>query len=330
MSGIELGQATDGLPERPVSAEAARWVILEPELDDAGLARLDSWLAESDEHAAAYANALAVWDDLGAILPDWKRDTLPVPQPEPEVAGFLSKRKSRLIFGSVASALLCLAAWVWVASPQDFSTGVGEQRTIMLADGSRVTLNTGSSLIAENFGKERRVRLERGEALFDVAHDDGHPFLVEAMGRTVRVLGTSFIVRREAGRLDVTLLRGSVAIEGAGRPVVRLSPGERFRQLADRGPMIDHPSLEAVTAWREGELLLDNTPLREAVHEMNRYSSRPISLSDPSLGDLRLNGVFKTGDSTSFARTIAAIYGLNVVENQDGARIERRPSQVRR
>lgn len=326
MSGIELGRSKEGFPERPVSAVAARWVIREPELDDAGLAQLDRWLDESDEHAAAYADAVAVWDDLGSILPDWKKDTLPTPQPEPEVARSRSKRPSRVVLGGVASALLCFAAWIWAASPQDFRTDVGEQRTVTLADGSRVTLNTGSSLVAENFGRERRVRLERGEALFDVAHDDRHPFLVEAMGRTVRVLGTSFIVRREAGRLDVTLLRGAVAIEGAGRPVVRLSPGERFRQMGTRGPVIDNPSLDAVTAWREGELLLDDTALREAVHEMNRYSNRPILLGDPGLGDLRLNGVFKTGDSANFARTIAAIYGLSVVESQGGTRIERRPS----
>ena len=329
MNGIELGQATDGLPERPVPAEAARWIILEQELEDVGLAQLDCWLAESEEHADAYANALAVWDDLGSILPDWKKDTLTAPQPEPEVVRSFLKRKSRMISAGVTSVLLCLAAWFWVASPRDYSTRVGEQRIVSLADGSRVTLNTGSDLVVENFGKERRVRLERGEVLFDVAHDDRHPFLVEAMGRTVRVLGTSFIVRREAGRLDITLLRGSVAIEGAGAPVVRLSPGERFRQLADRRPMIDHPPLDVVTAWREGDLLLDNTPLREAVHELNRYSSYPIVLGDPALGDLRLNGVFKTGDGLGFARTIAAIYGLNVIEEQRGARIEHRPSPRR-
>lgn len=324
MSGIGLGQAADGLPEKQVPTEAARWVIAEHQLDDAGLALLDGWLAESEDHTIAYADARAVWDDLGYILPDWKRDTLPAPRPEPEVVRSLATYKPQLVLGSIISVVLGMTAWLWAVSPQSFRTDVGEQRMVRLADGSRVTLNTGSTLVVERFGEERRVRLGRGEALFDVAHDQQHPFLVEAMGRTVRVVGTSFIVRRDAGRLDVTLLRGAVAVEQAGASTVRLVPGERLRQRTEVGrPTIDRPSLDVVTAWREGELVLDNTPLREAVQEMNRYSSRSIVFDDPALGNERLSGVFKTGDSASFAKTIAAIYGLKVVEEKNGSKLMR-------
>src|SRR5690606_28626324 len=95
-------------------------------------------------------------------------------------------------------------------------TGVGEQRTVTLEDGSRVSLNTATRLSLHFDRGVRRVRLQSGEALFEVARDPGRPFVVESGDRQVRALGTAFIVRRDAGRIAVTLMEGSVEVAPVG------------------------------------------------------------------------------------------------------------------
>ncbi|ATY31569.1 FecR family protein [Sphingomonas psychrotolerans] len=300
-------------------AEAALWVARGNASDPTISPGLDAWLGNDPLRADALGRTLGVWDELGQVLPDWKRDG-PVVAPAAPVA-----RRRVAAMASLACALLiCVLSLSWYLSPTVYRTGVGERRVLALADGTRVTLNTGSELQVFRQGSERRSTLVSGEAMFDVAHDPEHPFVVEAAGRYVRALGTSFIVRNDAQRLDVTLLTGSVdvgSIANAATRPVRLTPGERYRGTGTSAPSLDRPKLDMVTAWRHGELVLDQTPLPEAVAEMNRYSSRPIVLQGPELARLRLSGVFQTSDSVSFATTVGAIYGVRVVDGPRDLRI---------
>lgn len=311
--------------EVEVQTEAALWIVRTTRsADQSDLTTFDGWLQADLKHADAYVDVVGVWDDLGQVLPDWKRDPVASATPEPSRA----PRRVRVAVAAFASFIVaCFLAVQWLVSPTPYSTGVGEQRTITLADGTRATLNTDSMIRVARFGDERRVTLERGEAQFDVTHDPSRPFLVSASDRTVRVLGTSFVVRRDAGRVDVTLLSGSVAVERSGATTVQLQPGERYRQLRDQPARIDRPRIDIVTAWRSGKLLLDDTPLADAIAEMNRYSSRPIILRDARLGQQRLSGLFDTRDTNAFAGTIAAIYGLRLQERRDGYQLTR-PDQV--
>lgn len=300
-------------------AEAALWVARGSASDPTVSPGLDAWLGGDPLRAEALGQTLNIWDDLGQVLPDWKRDG-PVVTPAAPVA-----RHRMVAMASLVCALLvCVLSLNWYWSPTVYRTGIGERRAVTLADGSNVTLNTGSELHVFRQGGERRSKLVGGEAMFDVAHDPEHPFIVEAAGRYVRALGTSFIVRNDAQRLDVTLLTGSVDVgsiaNATGKPM-RLAPGERYRGTGAAAPLLDRPRLDVVTAWRNGELVLDETPLPDAVAEMNRYSARPIVLQGKELEQLRLNGVFKTSDSVSFATTVGAIYGVRVVEGSRDLRI---------
>ena len=75
--------------------------------------------------------------------------------------------------------------------------------------------------------------------------------------------------------------------------------------------------MDAVTAWRRGEVLLDKTTLSDAVAEMNRYDETVLVIDDPSIADLRVSGIYHTGNSDGFAQTVARLYGLRVI-HQDG------------
>jgi transmembrane sensor len=93
-----------------------------------------------------------------------------------------------------------------------------------------------------------------------------------------------------------------------------LAPGERLQLGSDARPEIDRPSLTAVTAWRRGQVILDETPLAQAVEEMNRYSNVKLSVADPKAAAIPISGLFQAGDSVIFAHAIAKTNGLHLVQ----------------
>jgi transmembrane sensor len=193
---------------------------------------------------------------------------------------------------------------------------------VALEDGTRITLNTATRLVVHYTQQHRLVRLETGEAFFDVAKNPQRPFVVSAGGESVVALGTAFMVRRDNNEVEVTLVEGTVSVttvttaEPSLPPTHAnkvLAPGQRLR-VAGSTPTLDHPSIDAVTAWRRGEVMLDHTRLADAIEEMNRYSPVKIVLSAPEPADIRVSGIFRTGDSARFARAIADTYQLGIVE----------------
>ena len=202
------------------------------------------------------------------------------------------------------------------------STATGEQRSVTLEDGTRVTLNTNTRLQIHYTKQQRGVRLETGEAFFDVAKNPQRLFFVNAGRESVVALGTVFVVRRDDDAVEVTLVEGRVSVDTAtaadpaahAPPVSNvLVPGERLR-AAGATPTVDRPSIDAATAWKRGEVVLDHTRLSDAVVEMNRYSPIKIALSDPESADIRVSGIFRIGDSARFARAIANTYRLDIFE----------------
>lgn len=296
------------------------------------------WLATSPLHARAFELATEVWDDSQNLL-----RVLPWESARSRGQGF------RVAMALAAAAIVAVVGTFLYLHQAGVSTQVGEQRLLTLEDGTRVFLNTDTRVLVRYNERERRVELANGEALFDVAKRGNWPFIVSAGGRQIRALGTSFVVRRDEAqrRVSVTLVEGKVSVESVGdvrepehadnasaidseivdagdnvsttrQPIV-LAAGERLTFADDRPPALDRPTLEAVIAWRRGQVVLDDTPLADAVAEMNRYSVTKLVIARPEAGDLLVNGLFQAGDSESFATAVAQTYGLEVVE--EGTRI---------
>jgi transmembrane sensor len=214
-------------------------------------------------------------------------------------------------------------AWLFWKQHRVYTTAVSEQRTLRLSDGSHVTLNTGSRMAEEFSASTRQIRLEKGELFVEVARDPARPFRVVAGEQVVTALGTSFSVRLDPDSVAVTLLDGKVAVSDVGE----LSPGERVtiqpqaaRNRSAPSPssyQIDTPRVEAVTAWRRGEVVFEKTPLLEAIGEMNRYDERHLEIDDSVARYVRITGIYRPGDNEGFAQAIARIYGLRVETHSD-------------
>jgi transmembrane sensor len=174
----------------------------------------------------------------------------------------------------------------------DYSTGKGEQRSVTLADGSRVTLNTDSALAIHFDDSARRVELLQGEAFFEVAKREHQPFVVTAEGRSVRAVGTAFNVQLRPSQTKVELVEGIVEIED-GQHRERLHAGQTALIGADHIAVPSASPSANMALWREGYLQFDGLPLREAVAQINRYRPGRVLLLNDALADKRVSGLFR-------------------------------------
>lgn len=312
-------------PERLQRAEASAWLakLHGPERSAELEADFRAWLAASPRNAASFEQLTEVWDSLGSVDMGG--------MPRLAAAGErTSRRAPRLLkLAAACSVAMLVGIALYVLRGISYSTDIGEQRVVTLADGSRLSLNSGTQADIEFDQRRRVVRLVRGEAYFEVARNVDRPFVVDAGHRTITAVGTAFVVRRDEDSVTVTLTEGKVIVtsgdestRAAPAAAVQLQPGERIK-VRGAQQKIDTLPPQAIAAWRRGEVELDYTPLREAIDEMNRYDRKRLVLDDAALGELPVSGIYRISDNQGFAEAIAVVYGLTVTE-QHGALYLRR------
>lgn len=308
-----------------VTAEAVAWIIrLNGSARSAAEeAAFREWLQADPVHARAFSRATDVWELIpgAAGVQTAGEEWLPQRQPL-RPANF-----KRPLVGLAVAACVALIAVLILRAPT-YSTLVGQQQTVVLPDGSRLSLNTDTRIAVNYSEGERRIRLQRGEALFEVAKNPRRPFIVEVGNQRVRALGTRFVVRRDSEHMSVTLIDGSVTVGREATSQVRaagtvvLKPGERITtwESAVRTAEVDRPKLQTVAAWRRGEVMFDDVSLQDAADELARYGGPRLTMATPEIARLRVSGVFATSDPEEFAQTMAQMYQLKVAH--DGVQIE--------
>jgi transmembrane sensor len=232
------------------------------------------------------------------------------------MAGGRSRRRSGSAAAIAAGLAACLVLAVGSGAPHHgsrdgtrLSAPIGQMRHQTLADGSQVTLNTDTILEVRYGGGTRNVRLIRGEAFFDVAHDPSRPFLVESRAGSARVLGTAFDVRLRGRAARVSVLRGAVQVEpagGGGRAVVQAGQWAWLDEDRPQAQALEDPV--AVDAWRRGRLVVYRRPLAEVVAEINRYRRGRIILRGEALESTTVSGVFDiTKPETALDALVASL-----------------------
>lgn len=199
------------------------------------------------------------------------------------------------------------------------STPRGGQYQIILPDGSKVWLNSASSLKYPTafIGKERKIELT-GEAYFEVVHDASRPFRVSSKGQTVTVLGTHFNINGYAdeGVTTTTLLEGRVAINSGSGQVV-LSPGYAARQ--QQGKLsTGKANTDQVVAWKDGILDMDDQPFAEIMRQVSRWYDVDI-VYEGKIPDMRLNGQMDKG--LKLSQLLKVLQLLNVHFSIEGKKL---------
>ena len=309
----ELGQF--GKPSAQIQVDASNWVVerhTSPDWDGDSQARLDDWLSQSVLHRVAYLRFEDAWKRSQRLT------VLRIARRGQAFVEAISRLRPTILRSAAALLVTAAAGYAITQYPkapegQAFTTSVGGRETIVMGDGSRIELNTDTSLRLREAANKREVWLDRGEALFQIKHDAHRPLTVYAGNRRVSDLGTQFVMRREQDRLRVALLEGEVAIgpsDNEGRDLV-LAPGNVFLATADRISVTTEPqkALAKELAWRSGLIVFHRTPLTEAAAEFNRYNREQIVVSVSAAGHV-INGALPANNPEELAQIAHSLFGL--------------------
>jgi transmembrane sensor len=341
--------------------EACDWFIdfNEGDLDASGCEHFNRWLQRSPEHVRAYVEIAAAWEDSSKLRGAQQFDTtsliaaalagsnvLPLNRKvsEPSASATAPAKTTRLpslVFAGAASALLAIGIG-FLVQRNAYTTNTGEQRSIVLDDGSTVNLNARSSLRVRFSHTERLVDLITGQALFSVRNDAARPFIVLSNGTRVRAVGTQFDVYRKPAGTTVTVVEGQVAVtevlaptpassayngEGGGGKTgapILLSAGEQLTVAAQTVPHAVRVDPAAAIAWTQRKLVFEETPLSEVVAEFNRYNSRQMIIEDASLSEYHIRGHFEAGDPDRLIQFLRDRFDADVREHGNEIRISRK------
>jgi transmembrane sensor len=336
-----------------VVAEASEWFIDFRAGDVNGEARLRfiEWLRRSPEHIQAYLEVSGVWSELPSSDPAGRfdiasliararneSDVIPLspvnprlpPVPPAAILGVSRKFPRRSVLAAAALTLLAsitaLFLWIERDTARSYSTGIGEQRTIQLVDGSTVELNARSRVEVRLTDHRRDVALIEGQALFRVAKDKDRPFVVRAGEAEVRAVGTEFDVYRKHTETVVTVVEGRVeTYPGSdGAAAIVLSAGEQLTVLPHTVTKPTRADTVAATAWVHKRLIFEEMPLSEVAEEFNRYNRRPLAIDDPELQALKISGVYSSTDPASLINFLRNQSSIRVIETENQVRVVRR------
>jgi transmembrane sensor len=302
-------------PSRRSRAEAAAWLARlhaddRDASDDAGFR---AWLNQHPDNSVAFGAVTAAWDVAGAAT----RETV-----EPG----LSRRK--LLSGSVAAGLAAAGFIGWQAAFAGVhETGIGEQRNVLLDDGTRLLLDTDTKLRVAATGGMQRITLARGRFACWPARRDKGSVVVEAGDAKILAKAQSFDVSYLGGELTLYCEGGPALVLAAQGAAVDVKEGTRLVREEGRAPHMDTPAGDTLVAWRDGQLAFDDVPLAEAAEQLNRYS-RDVIMVDGSAADLRLSGLYSAGDNRAFARSVALLLPVEVTTGDGRIRISGKNSQA--
>lgn len=341
-------------PDKPQAAldTAMEWMLRFRETADDPKLRADFklWLSRTEENRAAWRQACKAWRVLGEVPPVYahvwtrlpparsapgvpkgvpvaargRRESKPRPEKLPTV-GLRRRSAIGLAAIGIAACLLLLAApSLMLRFEADHRTATAQSRIVTLEDGTTVHLAPDSAIRSDFSAQRRQVRLLTGEAFFDVARNADRPFVVDAGGVKVEVLGTAFDIRLASADARVELARGSVSVsyDASQNAGTTLSPGQML--VVDRGSgAVTKGDIapDDIATWRDGRLFVNDATIGSVVEQIQRYHSAWIALPDPGLANQKVTGLYDLRDPDRALRALVQPHGGKMRELSHFARI---------
>ena len=299
------------------------------------------WLEADPAHVAAYdAVELAIADVLASPAPVAAKtqraanDTSERPEPSELSDNVVplsrvrhqAPRKAAVWMGRIVAIAAVLVAALVVINRTDifspeaqavqYATNIGEQRNVVLADGTQIVLNTNTRLSVKMDKASRKVNLESGEAFFTIAKDE-RPFTIQAMGTQITDIGTAFDVYVADKALTVSVAEGIVEVD-TGAQTVRLTKGmTAVRSRDDDKVRVATVDTDTISTWRDGVLVFEDQPLAALIPELNRYFKTPIELGSKDIAGLTFSGVLNIRDEEKMLSSLSALLPVQA-EKQNG------------
>lgn len=270
-----------------------------------------AWLRADPAHRDAFERAASIWDALPGLS---------VPSFTPGIASGGGVSRRMVLAGGAAIVVAGGLTLGWrEAQAGVYSTDIGEQRRLVLEDGSRVMLDTATRIRFRTRNDARMLTLGAGRVDVEIAADP-RPFVIDLGGRRATARTGRLDLRREPEGVALTAIQGVARVDAPGAPVA-LAPGSRIAIAAGRADRVDHPELDDLVAWQSGRLAFRDETLAQATAEMNRYSTHALVIADPHAAAMRLSGVYRVGDPEAFARSLALLLPVRVASDGQTIRI---------
>ncbi len=339
---MDMNRPQSGFPPEIMEAASA-WAMRADDPDFSDWDGFTDWLSASPDHLPAYEAVLAQVGHAADLLCSAPAaESLPAQnQPDqnqraenllndnlPDNVVELPTNRRRRWWPAGAAIAASLAIMVgfgvmgpggigWGGGPEMIATAAGEQRVVELADGSRIIMNGATSLTIDH-DNPRHVELARGEALFEIRHDEANPFVVIAQGTPLLDAGTVFNVVADNGRLDVVVAEGAV-IYRPEQDALQLNPGDGLsRASATAQPVLRKASPQGVGAWQNGQLHYDNAPLDQVAGDLARNLGRPVAIRGTA-ANARFTGTLALkGSSDQVLDQIGPLLGVSFTASGEG------------
>ncbi|MGY3617889.1 FecR family protein [Bradyrhizobium sp. USDA 10063] len=310
--------AQSGVPS--IDEEAYEWVMrfAEGRADRADLAALKLWVARSPAHGEAFRRISRTWKSLGPVGKDLAVDavaggTLRTAASARAGVGRRAFLGGALAASAVGAAILAvrppLGLWPsWSEFAADYRTAIGEQREITLADRATIDLNTRTSLSLRADGTEAEIIA--GEVMISTKPDTTDPFTIVAADGRIAAAAARFNVRVDDHVACVTCVTGNVRVE-RGMSALSLSPGQQIAYSSERIGQIVTVDPATVSAWRDGIVIFQSTPIGEVIAEVNRYRPGRIILTNKDLGRRLFNARLRIENIGRVVSLIEEVFGAH-------------------
>ena len=340
----------------PVYAAAAEWLarLREPNLTLEDTFAWQQWLAQNAAHRQAFQELEDVWEMFDSVakpapvsaheirtdtydgsvpVSDWLRSQRSPPAASPRAAPLVATPRRLALAAMLLITLTCIGAGSFFAPSLvsssrslNYTTTVGENAHVLLADGSSVQLGGRTRIRVTLNPHVRQIDMLAGEAYFDVAKDPTRPFLVRAGTANVTAVGTEFNVRRSGDRVVVSVLEGRVLVQPMA-PVIPIAWIQASVPVGTAAPLkagqrttLNRRGLESTqvisdasnaVAWQHGRLAFESEPLRYVIQDVNRYTVKPIVLADERTGDIRVTGTVTEANIIGWINSLQAAFGIH-------------------
>ncbi|WP_435034181.1 FecR domain-containing protein [Pseudomonas neuropathica] len=297
-------------PNRKVFEAAAGWYV-QFQADPPTLAEQKAWQLWIDSdpaHLAAWNQMEQLQRHLGTLPKDLKRRALNPGQQRRQVLKLLLLVTGTGFLGWNAQQHTSLGN-VWA----DYKTGVGQRRSLLLADGSQIQLNTDTAIDLSFDAAQRLIRLRSGEILIQTGKlGDQRPFFVETRDGRIQALGTRFSVHQLSGSTRVGVLEDRVSVQPAdpstAAMILKAGEGADF-DSRHIGRL--HPYKSSAVAWTNGQLIVLDARLGEVIEELGRYRSGVLHC-DSRARELRVSGTFRLDSTDAVLANLQASLPINV------------------
>lgn len=334
----------------PADVAAAQWhTRAEQGLGTDEQDDLMQWLAADPAHAAAWRRLGQMDQEMAALraLPAARVARARAPACAAETAGAAPRLRARpprrwpawslvlprpaLLAAACAAVLALGLGWQQWRQPTfsgQYAAEQAQRKTVTLPDGSQLALDADTQAQVTLYRDRREVRLAQGQILFAVAPDPSKPFHVLAGPARVSVVGTRFTVRyrstgMDAGMVKVAVEEGHVRVAGLeahGEDVADLRAGQGLNVARD-GALGSVVALapSGIGLWRKGLVRFEDTPLGDALRELERYGPTGLVIRDPAVAAMTLGGSYPVDHPMEFARMVTQILPLKLVPGAGGS-----------